>query len=141
MASQKLFLAAALGLLFCIEIVSSASPRSIRNERDVGSDIKKGLKDLENEVEKEVADLKNQFEKIGNEFQELIDSIWGGTCLNDNACYEEISYCQREAKSLLSVIVGKCFPREWVFLTMIFVALVIIALNIACCACIRKCFC
>ena len=122
MASQKLFLAAALGLFFCIEIVSSASPRSIRNERDVGSDIKKGLKDLENEVEKEVADLKNQFEKIGNEFQELIDSIWGGTCLNDNACYEEISYCQTEEKlgPLLKHIVGKCFPRGWVFLIMIY---------------------
>ena len=132
MALKQIFLATALSLFFCVEMVSSASPGSIRKERDVGSDIQKGLKDLENKFE---------MEKIKIELQELVDSIWGGICINDNSCYEEISYCQREAKSLLSVIVGKCFPREWVFLTMIFVALVIIASNIACCACIRKCFC
>ena len=134
MAIKQIFLATALSLFFCVEMVSSASPGSIRKERDVGSDIQKGLKDLENKFE---------MEKIKIELQELVDSIWGGICINDNACYEEISYCQTEEKlgPLLKHIVGKCFPRGWVFLIMISVALVTILSIVGCCACIRRCLC
>ena len=134
MAIKQIFLATALSLFFCLEMVSSASPGSIRKERDVGRDIQKGLKDLENKFE---------MEKIKIELQELVDSIWGGICINDNACYEEISYCQTEEKlgPLLKHIVGKCFPRGWVFLIMISVALVTILSIVGCCACIRSCLC
>ena len=135
MAPKQIFLAAALSLFFCLEIVSSASPSNIRNKRDIRNDIKNGLEDLKNEFE---------IEKIKIEFQQLVDSIWGGYCLNDNVCYEEISYCDKDPwthGSLLSHIVGKCLPRGWVFLSMVVVGFIMILSVIACCACIKKCFC
>lgn len=92
--------------------------------------------------DKEVQDAIDQVEK---DFNNLVDSIWGGKCVTDDQCAAYVSFCDKDAG--ITGIDGECRPTWWIWVVVGVLLLLLLSACIcciclcSCCSCLLDCLC